>query len=167
MRITTRPGTCISAHIGRFTVKAAKSNVLSTNRQTFLWTKYIWHAWMPTNIGSFICKLVYSVTPMDENIQNFFFVTIAFESRCRISASNKTLDHLFTTSQLARSLWDYFNPRFWHLYPSTLRNVIASLWMMGAHMHSYFGFFRVVHSCVLFWETWLSIEKKFSMVVPP
>ena len=91
---------------GAFTLASAYQEVRQ-GRTTSLELSRIWQARIPLKVSFFMLRLLMRRLPLDDVLGEMGFKLVS-KCFCCVDATGETLEHIFSTGQLALEVWNYF-----------------------------------------------------------
>lgn len=138
---------------GTFSVESYYEKVRIISRENTVF-KNIWNSWFPTRISFFIWKCQMMVLLVDRNLIKVNIPIVSWCS-CYTHLKIEIINHLLLQSDLASTVWTYFNNIFNIRWPRFYNNASTlKVWFIAKRKGSVVHFcFTLTHLLIL-WEIW-------------
>ncbi|PIN17586.1 hypothetical protein CDL12_09767 [Handroanthus impetiginosus] len=138
------------SHNGNFTTKSVWELLRAKGDCNNL-LEHLWITSVPPTISIFIWRLLHDTIPVDTRLQH---KGIALASKCHCCKQVETLQHLFTTSDVAVEVWSFFCHIF-HVHMPTPNSIVSMLAMWrNSTPFVIIGHIRIVTPLLVFWHIW-------------
>nr|XP_027099065.1 uncharacterized protein LOC113718354 [Coffea arabica] len=142
---------------GNFSLASAFSEIRQTRNKSMVFDR-IWHPQLPLKVSFFMLRLLLGRLPLPDRLCKLGF-HLPSKCFCCYSASEESIEHLFSNGHIASTVWNYFGAACGLAFPgSSLRPRIVGWWLSSQHseIRRYIG---SILPSVVCWNIWKSRNK--------